>query len=316
MKLSGLGAASITRLSRSNPQHPLKAIGGFPCSFRNASHDGNAPAPSASVASVWTRALSSLPDSVQDVLRLAYVAAFVTSDWRSLRTFRRLAQTPLSDAPASPAPLRLRPLGGQQVLVRPGTSDLGTVWGTFARRYHLPPPEVEEPRIIWDLGANIGLTMAHLVSLFPEARVVGVELDAENVALARQNFAAWADRCVIIHAAAWISDGEVHYRGWPGGTSNYQVTDVVEGIAVPAVSLATLLREYGGPVDYLKVDVEGAERELLLDGTGWADEVRCIKVELHGDYSVDDCQADLRRLGYTTRPDTRHWACVIGLRPS
>jgi FkbM family methyltransferase len=170
--------------------------------------------------------------------------------------------------------------------------------------------------MIWDLGANIGLTMADLAFRFPHSYVVGVELDEQNVGFARRNVGPWADRCVVVHAAVWSSDGEVHYRGWPGGTSNYQVTDTAEGAPVRAVSLATLIREYGGPVDYLKVDVEGAERELLRDGTAWADEVKCVKVELHGDYSVDDCQADLRRLGFTTRPDPRHWACVIALRSS
>jgi FkbM family methyltransferase len=170
--------------------------------------------------------------------------------------------------------------------------------------------------MIWDLGANIGLTMAHFAYRFPHARIVGVELDARNVALARENIAGWADRCVLIHAAAWSSDGEVRYHGWPGGTSTYMVTAAAEGTPVRAVSLATLLREYGGPVDYLKVDVEGAERELLRDGTAWAGEVRCVKVELHGDYGVDECQADLRRLGYTTRPDPHHWACVIGVQGS
>jgi FkbM family methyltransferase len=212
--------------------------------------------------------------------------------------------------------LRLRPLGGREVRVRPGTSDLATVWDTFAGGYHLPPPELADPRTIWDLGANIGLTMAHFACRFPDARLLGVELDEANVALARRNVAAWADRCEVIHAAVWPGDGEVHYRGWPGGTSNYQVTGVAEGTPVRAVSLATLMRAHGGPVDYLKVDVEGAERELLRNGAGWSDEVRCVKVELHGDYSVDDCQADLRCLGYQTRPDAKHWACVVGLRPS
>jgi FkbM family methyltransferase len=200
--------------------------------------------------------------------------------------------------------------------VRPGTSDPATVWETFARGYHLPPRELGAPRTVWDLGANIGLTMAHFACRFPHARVLGVELDEENVALARRNVAPWADRCELIHAAVWLTDGEVHYRGWPGGTSNYQVSGLADGTSVRALSLATLLREHGGPVDYLKMDVEGAECELLRDGTGWATEVRCLKVELHGDYGVDDCEADLRRLGFKTRRDSDHWACVIGQRVS
>jgi FkbM family methyltransferase len=263
---------------------------------------------------VWTRALAALPDAVQDALRFAYVGARVTSDGRSLRTFVRLARGTSSGDSPSAAALRLRPLGGHEVVVRPGTSDLGTVWGTFARRYHLPPAELGTPRTIWDLGANIGLTMAHFACLFPLARVLGVELDANNVALARQNLAPWADRCEVIHGAVWRTDGEVYYGGWPAATSDYQVTGAAEGVPVRAVSLATLMRERGGPVDYLKIDVEGAECDLLRDGTGWASEVRCLKVELHGDYSTGRCEADLRRLGFTTRPDPHHWACVVGLR--
>jgi FkbM family methyltransferase len=258
-----------------------------------------------------TRALTALPAPVQDALRLAYVGARVTSDGSSLRTYARLARD--RDKGGAPARLRLRPLGGREVLVRPGTSDLGTVWGTFARRYHLPPPELGAPNTIWDLGANIGLTMGHFAHLFPRARVLGVELDEDNVVLARRNVAAWADRCEVIHAAVWASDGEVRYRGW-GGTSNYQVTGGKAGTPVRALSLAEMVREHGGPVDYVKVDVEGAERELLRDGTGWADAVRCLKIELHGDYSVPEGEADLRRLGFEAWRDPDHWACVVGLR--
>jgi FkbM family methyltransferase len=263
----------------------------------------------------WRKLPAALPASAQDALRLAYVGARVTSDRGSLRTFARLSHAPAdtSSAPAR-ARLRLRPLGGREVIVRAGTSDAGTVWGTFARRYHLPPSELGEPQAIWDLGANIGLTMAHFAHLFPRAYVLGVELDADNVTLARRNVADWGDRCQVIHAAVWGSDGEVRYRGWPGGTSNYQVTSAGEGTPVRAVSLAGLMREHGGPVDYLKIDVEGAERELLGDGAGWASQVRCVKVELHGDYSVADCERDLRRLGFEAWPDPDHWACVIGLR--
>ena len=289
------------RVSTSRPRRPSSA------------YRSRVPAP--------TKFLAALPTPVQDALRLAYIGTRVTADRRSLRTFVRVARVdPETGTRPARARLRLRPLGGQEVLLRPGTSDLGTVWGTFARQYHLPPAELGVPGTIWDLGANIGLTMAHFAHLFPRARVLGVELDEDNVALARRNTSAWGDRCQVMHAAVWASDGEVRYRGWPGGTSNYQVsgdgegTREGEGTPVRAVSLAELMRERGGPVDYLKVDVEGAERELLRDGSGWADAVRCLKVELHGAYGVQDCQEDLRRLGFEAWQDPRHWACVVGLR--
>jgi FkbM family methyltransferase len=247
-------------------------------------------------------------------MRLAYVASRVTADRRSLRTFAQLWSAPVNDGPVAFARLRVRPLGGNEVIVRAGTSDIAIFWDTFARRYHLPPTELGTPQVILDLGANIGLTMAYFACRYPRARVLGVELDADNVALARRNVAPWASRSEVIHAAVWPTDGMVHYRGAPGGTSGYQVTGTAEGTAVPAVSVATLLREYGGQVDYMKVDIEGAERVLLQDGTDWADKVRCVKVELHGDYTIDECEADLQRLGYETRPHSHRWSYVIGLR--
>ncbi len=202
--------------------------------------------------------------------------------------------------------------------MRPSTSDADTVWGVFARRYHLPPAEIGDPRLILDLGANIGLTMADFAVRYPRARVVGVELDDVNAELARRNVAGWAERCLVEHAAVWPDDGEAWYDPWPGGTATYRaVGDAANGATrVRAVSLASLVSEHArdGPVDFVKVDVEGGEQELLRDGSGWASRVRAIKVELHGSYTRDACQADLERLGFVPRVDPRHWACVEGVR--
>ena len=49
-------------------------------------------------------------------------------------------------------------------------------------------------------------------------------------------------------------------------------------------------------------------------GTGWAPRVRTITVEVHEPYTIAECERDLRALGFTTRADPRHWACVVGVR--
>ncbi|MEA2374664.1 MAG: hypothetical protein QOD53_1127 [Thermoleophilaceae bacterium] len=220
--------------------------------------------------------------------------------------------------------LRLKALGGPPVEVRPGTADVDTVWAAFVRGHHRPPAAVTraEPRRIWDLGCNIGLTMADLAVRFPEAEIVGVELDEGNVELARRNLAAWGSRCRVIHAAAWPEDGEVWFHAWAGATSGYTVAAPErqpkrEGPVVPALSLDSLLaREGGSPprVDYLKMDVEGAERLLLRESTGWAESVGSIKVEIHEPYTVDGALADVSALGFAASRDRRHPACVVGVR--
>jgi FkbM family methyltransferase len=270
------------------------------------------------------RALRRLPAPVKQALRRAFVATRITSDVRSLRTYIRLSRIAHhAGSEGRAVGLRLRPLGGRRVLVRPSTSDVDTVWGTFARGYHRPPEELagRPVGLILDLGANIGLTMADFAVRFPGARVVGIELDGDNVLLARTNLASWHDRCEVVHGAVWTSDSEVFYAPLPGHTAGHQVggtgSDLPEGtVRVPAFSIDTLLDRHapGARVDYLKMDVEGAERGLLSEPVEWARRVGCMKVEVHDPYGVDECERDMRALGFETRTDPRHWGCVIGVR--
>jgi FkbM family methyltransferase len=266
--------------------------------------------------------LARLPGPVTQALRHTLVAVRVVSDRRSFRTYVRLSRIAHHEGSGGRAVgLRLRPLGGRTVLVRPSTSDVDTVWGTFARGYHRPPPEAQRPELIFDLGANIGLTMADLAVRFPEARIVGVELDADNVLLARANIVPWRDRCEVVHGAAWIADTQAFYAPLHGHTAGHRMggtgSAAPDGTeTVPAFSLNTLLDRHarGRGVDYMKMDVEGAEGALLREAVEWAGRVDCINVEVHHPYSVGECERDLQALGFHTRVDARHGGCVIGVR--
>lgn len=218
----------------------------------------------------------------------------------------------------SPRVVHPRPLGGRPITLRPRTSDARVMLDVFVGRFHLPPAEVVEPRVIWDLGANIGLTVAHFAALYPTARVVGVEPDPETAEAARRNIAPWADRCSIVTGAAWSSDGELSFAQEPGEEFGAHVIDPLEmggtALTVQGYSLDTLLAD-DDRVDYLKVDIEGAEHEILSNRTGWAARVGCVSVEIHPPHTVRSITADLESLGYEVQVNTRHWASVIATRP-
>jgi FkbM family methyltransferase len=217
--------------------------------------------------------------------------------------------------------VRIRQLENAEVKLRPATTDARTTFATFWHQFHLPPRELAMPKhpIILDLGANNGLTVAHFASLYPTARIIGVELDERNVSIARINVATWADRCKIIHAGVWFEDGEVNYMYSEGSEDGLAINEVhPQGGStetVRACSMATILKEVGdfSVIDYVKMDIEGAEREVLSKNAEWLGRVRCIKVELHGEYTFDDCIADLLVYGISARRDTKHNLCVIGL---
>lgn len=125
----------------------------------------------------------------------------------------------------------------------------------------------------------------------------------------------------MIQGAVWPREEGVRYVRLPGVTSGHYLTPapLEEDPAVTpanAVTPASLLERSSSAaiVDYAKVDIEGSESALLREATAWADRVRTLKVEVHHPYTIEECELDLRALGYETRRDARHAAAVIGVR--
>lgn len=264
-----------------------------------------------------------IPRALRERLLAVGLLVRIVPDWRSYRRFRRLEKVTTSDGERQPlASVRVRALAGRSVVLRPGTTDPATLIDTFGWAYHLPPAELDRRgfQTIWDLGSNVGYTVAHLAQLCPSAHIVGVELDADNAAVARLNIAPWGERCELIQAAVWTEDGTLNYRREVGQEYGFRVAPLAsEGsepnASAPAISLNTLLqRDSAGQIDYVKMDIEGAESRVLRENTEWAASVQAIKVELHQPYSVSDCSADLQKLGFQTIADRKHPACVIGTR--
>jgi FkbM family methyltransferase len=245
------------------------------------------------------------------------------ADVRSALRFLRLRSA--SDAGTQPVELALRPLGGERILIRPATADVWAIGDTLLPPVHLPPADVtrrQSLRSVLDLGANIGLTMAHIAAHYPRARIVGVELDPDNAAICECNVAAWAQRCEVVNAAAWYENGVVRYTQHAGREMAFAAHPSDGEHSVPAMAVDDLVERaaVNGHVDYVKMDVEGAEAEILRRAGTWAPRVRTISVEVHAPYTTDRCRSDLHDLGFETRLDERGadasggMPVVVGLR--
>jgi FkbM family methyltransferase len=248
----------------------------------------------------------------------AIEAAVAAEDVASLRRLMALRRPgPVADPRR--VVVRSRLLSGAPVELRTGSTDVWAFLGLLPPydRAHVPEPAVlpRDAACVWDLGANIGVTMAHLAVALPEARIVGVELDPENAAQARTNTATWADRCEVLEGAVWPSPGELVYAAPAGAEVGFHASEAgapeaadraAEGPLhrAAAIPLADLARTYAGPdgrIAFVKMDIEGAERTVLADGDGWADRVDAISVEIHPPYDVASCRRDLQALGFEIR---------------
>lgn len=207
--------------------------------------------------------------------------------------------------------LAIRPLGGHRIHCRPGTTDAEVLWDTFHCQYHLPTRDLS-PKTIVDLGSNIGLTIAHYAVLYPEARILGIELDKGNHKVAIQNIDAWKNRCRVIHGAVWTDDGEISYRG----DSEWGFHVHSRGHErVQALSMNSIVNQLNSQcVDFVKMDVEGAEADLLARAADWGHLVRTLKVEIHGSYTTGDCITDLTAAGFICKEDAAHPTCIYAVR--
>lgn len=264
-----------------------------------------------------TSGMGTTRSPLRKVLRHGYTVVRtlqLASDVRSLAAALR-ASLQNGDGRASAVRVNVRQLGGMSIVMRPGTTDARVALDTFVSRYHWFPEDLAQPKIVWDLGANVGYTMAQFAHMLPHCTVVGVELDHENAELARLNTRPWQSRCTVIWGAVWPTECEVRYRRYKGREAGYRV-EAGGLIAVPTHSLDMLLRRTGPP-DYVKMDIEGAEELVLTRNTAWAAHVGCISVECHPPYTADSCQRDLAALGFQTivaHCDRRARDCVIACR--
>ncbi len=134
--------------------------------------------------------------------------------------------------------------------------------------------------LIIDCGANIGLSVIYFKHLWPEARVIAFEPDPQNFAVLERNVKAFELADVTLHQkAVWHAEGELAFQA-TGSLASRVVPDGVgaETIRVAAARLKDCL---AGTVDFLKLDIEGAEGDVLLDCADSLANVEHLFVEYH-----------------------------------
>lgn len=136
-----------------------------------------------------------------------------------------------------------------------------------------------DPRVVIDLGANIGLTSLFFATRYGSSTIVAVEPDPANARLTRLNFARNGLIAEVVEGAAAPEDGVGYFESHPESNLGHIGPS---GRPVPLVSMSSLLdRTPGGVADLVKMDIEGGEGALLDGDTSWLDRVGSLIVEFH-----------------------------------
>jgi len=132
---------------------------------------------------------------------------------------------------------------------------------------HNPAAQVRRGDIVLDCGAHVG-SFSKFALDHGASKVIAFEPMESNIECLRRNFAAEIrnGRYVIVPKAVWNVDGTLAFAisDSSSGTNSAVLHTGAKTIQVPSVRIDTVVAELGlSQVTYIKMDIEGAEREAL-----------------------------------------------------
>ena len=208
---------------------------------------------------------------------------------------------------------------GRKIRLRKKSVDQEVYDYVFVEKYHRPFKEItsKEP-IILDLGANIGLTIIDFKILYPGSKIYAYELDKDNYDLSILNCKK-LHGCYLHNEAIWSEPTEIKYNKSVNNDAYKIETNISQQqniITVKAVTIQQIIEQYKLKViDYVKLDIEGAEYEVFQKNTDWLNITKQIKIEVHYDAErFDFFRKKLEDHGFKTIKDTHHWSTLIGYK--
>ncbi len=150
-------------------------------------------------------------------------------------------------------------------------------------QYAFPERENLAPQLIIDGGANIGMAALYFASIYPQAKIICIEPDSDNFNLLQKNTANY-NSIKCIHAGLWHVTGTLEIQNTSEFSAGYMVGEAGKGATktIPALTLLDLINEQGGGKSVMvKLDIEGAEKEIFCNDCAWLEKTDVLMVELH-----------------------------------
>lgn len=156
--------------------------------------------------------------------------------------------------------------------------------------------------VIIDCGANIGLSVLYFKQLYQQAHIEAFEPDAQNFEILSKNCGVNHLKDVYLHkAAVWTTDGTISFTANESEASHVSENNEPGTITVSAIRLAAVLQKFP-VVHFLKMDIEGAEWQVVQDIATELKRVENFFLEYHGKaaetYKLTDIMTILKNSGF------------------
>jgi FkbM family methyltransferase len=140
--------------------------------------------------------------------------------------------------------------------------------------------EKSDPFII-DAGANIGISVLYFKKIYPHTRILAFEPDPNIFKTLEKNVKAYElDDVTLVNKALWHIESSLSFHSEGADAGKIAQTDRDENILEIQ---SALLSSYIGDrdIDLLKIDIEGAEYNVLYEIRDSLKNVKNIFIEFH-----------------------------------
>lgn len=185
--------------------------------------------------------------------------------------------------------------------------DVLTFDETIIRRANIPPETLHSlihRRRVVDVGANVGVTTTLFATTFSESPEIAIEPYPRNIEHLRQNASPYGDQITVVEAAlasqggwARLDNPEKEAMGHHGA---YRFMGESSGLSTNSKLVRSITPDdiyrmcLGETIGLLKIDVEGAEKELFADSMDRLLRiVNVLAIETH-DHLIPGCYDAVR----------------------
>lgn len=148
----------------------------------------------------------------------------------------------------------------------------------FVDKNYLFKTETETP-VIYDCGSNIGTSILFFKENFPKAKIKAFEAAPGIFSILKQNIESnKVDNVELISKAVWINNNGIEINA--EGADGSSIYGEGEKTKIESVRLKELI-EKETFIDFLKLDIEGAETEVLKDCENSLAHIKNIFIEYH-----------------------------------
>ena len=204
------------------------------------------------------------------------------------------------------------PFLGRTIYFRKKTKDKQTFKEIFNQNiYDVKLPII--PNLIVDAGSNTGFASLFFKLKYPEAEIISLEIETDNVKMIRKNLKNFKD-IEIIQKGLFNKKAFFRIEDPYHATNSFVIKEVTqnENYDTESITIDEILTSTKAEtIDLLKIDIEGTEKELFEKNyENWLPRVKIIMIETHDrmipncSYSVMKSLNECNFILYTTTKET------------